>query len=112
MADTIPRAIKEGPPTIGGITFDYAVLDDEKNTRVIAEKNFMRAMGMYRSGALSTRRHEQGEEGGALIPLFLAQKNLKPYAEKHLGVVHFEPLKYRTAKGQRALPINPRLHNK
>jgi hypothetical protein len=109
MADKIPRAIKEGPLTIGGITFNCAVLDDERNTRVVTEMNFMRAMGMYRSGALSKRRHAQTDEGGAQIPLFLAHKNLKPYAEKHLGSVHFEPLKYQTLKGGSAHGIKAEL---
>jgi len=52
-------------------------------------------MGMYRSGALSVRR----KDASAPIPLFLAHKNLKPYAEKHLGGVHFELKPYRTERG-------------
>ena len=57
---------------------------------------------MYRSGALSVRR----KESSAPIPLFLAHKNLKPFAEKHLGGVHFEDLKdYRTERGNLARGI-------
>src|SRR5690349_15833401 len=97
----MPKAINEGPLSIGDITFDCAVLDDdvEKPSRVISEQKFMAAMGMYRSGALSTRRKIDDEGGGANIPLFLAHKNLKPFAERHLGGVQFEPLKYRTRDG-------------
>ena len=65
--------------------------------RVVSEQKFMAALGMYRSGALSVRR--KADESGAQVPLFLAHKNLKPYAIKHLGSVHFEPLKYRTLEG-------------
>lgn len=49
-------------------------------------------MGMYRSGALSKRR-------GAQEPLFLAYKNLKPFVDRHLSSVHFEPFKYVTETG-------------
>lgn len=52
---------------------------------------------------------DQAEEGGAPIPLFLAHKNLKPYAERHLGGVHFEPLKYLTLKGSTAHGIKAEL---
>lgn len=93
--EPMPQATHSGTLTIGDIEFDCAVLEDQ--TRVISETNFMKSMGMYRSGALSTRRHGVGD--GAPIPLFLAHKNLKPYADKHLGGVHFEPVKYRTSTG-------------
>lgn len=92
----LPKAMWSGPLNIGGIEFESAVLEDRK-TRVISETNFMEAMGMYRSGALSVRRKEN--ESGAQLPLSLAFKNLKPYIEKHLGGVHYEPLKYRTKTG-------------
>lgn len=91
MTERVPKALYTGKLKIAGIEFDAAVLDDEDNTRVVSEQKFMAAMGMYRSGALSVRRKMDEEEGGAKIPLFLAHKNLKPYAEKHLGGVHFEP---------------------
>jgi hypothetical protein len=57
----------------------------------------MEALGMYRSGALSTRR--KPNEAGAQVPLFLAHKNLKPFAEKHLGGVHFKPFKFIATNG-------------
>ena len=93
----LPRALRTGPLKIGGIEIDCAVLDDAKNTRVISETRFMAAMGMYRSGALSTRRER--DEAGARMPLFLAYKNLKPFIEKHLGGVHLDLLKYITPEG-------------
>jgi hypothetical protein len=61
----------------------------------------MEAMGMYRSGALSVRR----KDAGAHIPLFLAHKNLKPFAEKHLGSVHFEMKSYRNERGNVGMGI-------
>ncbi|MQY63239.1 MAG: hypothetical protein GH143_02865, partial [Calditrichaeota bacterium] len=91
----LPRVEHDGPLEIGDITFDTAVLDD--GTRVISETKFMDAMGLYRSGALSTRRKNTPD--GAQIPLSLSHKNLKPFVEKHFGGVHYNPLIYRTKGG-------------
>jgi hypothetical protein len=94
-----PKAEHAGPLHIANIEFDCAVL--ENGQRVISETKFMEAMGMYRSGALSIRR----KDAGAPIPLFLAHKNLRPFAEKHLGTVHFEMIPYRTDRGNLAMGI-------
>ena len=91
------RATHAGRLSIGDIEFDCAVLED--GTRVISETRFMAAMGMYRSGAVSVRRE------GAPIPLFLAHKNLRPYADRHLGDAHFELLRYRTERNKDARGI-------
>lgn len=89
------KALRDGCLKIADIEFDCAVLDGGE--RVISEARFMEAMGMYRSGALSTRRDR--DSAGAQTPLFLAYKNLKPFVDKHLNSVHFSPVKYRTVKG-------------
>jgi hypothetical protein len=88
-----PKAGWEGDLVIGKIAMKCAVVLDEKQKpiRVISETEFMRALGMYRSGALSVRREQ--DEAGAQTPLFLAYKNLKPFVEKTLGGVHYRPLK-------------------
>ncbi len=91
----LPKAAFEGVLRVGDLEFQAAVLEDEK-TRVISETQFMKTMGIYRSGALSVRREE---EGGARIPLSLAFKNLKLYVDKHLGDVHSEISGYRTLSG-------------
>ncbi|MFH1739145.1 MAG: hypothetical protein ABIH23_09060 [bacterium] len=88
-----PSSIVDVTLVIGDIELDCAVLED--GSRIISETKFMEVMGMYRSGALSVRR----KDASAPIPLFLAHKNLKPYAEKHLGGVHFELKPYRTERG-------------
>lgn len=90
------QALRAAPLVIAGIEFDCAVLDDKENTRVVSETNFMAAMGMYRSGALSVRR---SQEGSAKIPLSLAYKNLKPFIDLHLGSVQTSFLSYRTPDG-------------
>lgn len=91
----LPLAIYDGILTVGEIQFDCAVLGNE--TRVVSETNFMESMGMYRSGALSTRR-ESGKSG-ARPPLHLAYKNLQPFVEKHFDDTSKIQLKYRTKSG-------------
>lgn len=92
----IPVATHTGKLRVGNIEFDCAVLED--GTRVVSETRFMAAMGMYRSGALSTRRERA--PGGALPPLFLAYKNLQPFVDRHLGGVHYNPVQYITLAGR------------
>jgi hypothetical protein len=91
----IPRAEWEGEMKIGTVSMRCAVLSpespDSPPRRVISETEFMKALGMYRSGALSVRR-EQSDDG-AQIPLSLAHKNLKPFILNHLGDVHYQPMK-------------------
>ncbi|MCP3960752.1 MAG: hypothetical protein GY719_23150 [bacterium] len=101
----VPQEIYPGSITVGDTEFPCAVLSD--GTRVLTEANFMKGMGMYRSGALSKRR--KADEGGARIPLYLAFKNIKPFVDKHLGEVHVKPLVYRTAKGGTAHGIEANL---
>jgi hypothetical protein len=90
----LPVAEYDGVLEIGDLKLPCAVLSD--GTRVLTEMEFMRAMQMYRSGALSVRR----EKGGAQEPLYLAFKNLKPFIEKHLNDVHTQSLPFRTMTGQ------------
>ncbi len=91
----LPRATNTGQLTIGEIEFGCAVLND--GTRLISETRFMEAMGMYRSGALSVRRKTESRAGS--VPLFLAQKNLRPFAEEHLGSDDFSLVRYVTPTG-------------
>lgn len=95
MADKIESAKWVGTLTIGDMSLPCSVLED--GTRVLTESDFMAGMGMYRSGALSTRREKN--EVGAQTPLYLAFKNLIPYINKHLGDVHQLVLKYKTTGG-------------
>ena len=89
-------SIDEGPLEIADMVFQAAVLDDE--TRVISGTEFMRVMGIYRSGALSTRRTD---EDGLYFPLHLAFKNLRPFIMEDLELVEAlrEPVRYRNHKG-------------
>src|SRR5438270_12699799 len=72
--EAVRFAIDEGVVEFGDLKFRCAVLDDEM--RVINGTEFMRVMGIYRSGALSTRRSDEDE---IYLPLHLAFKNLRPF---------------------------------
>jgi hypothetical protein len=97
VAKKLPRATHVGTLKLGDIEFPCMVLDD--GTRIISGTGFMKAMGMYRSGALSTRRKDTPD--GAQIPLFLAYKNLKPFINNELIDVLNASLEYLPIKGSR-----------
>lgn len=95
--NTVVRfAIDEGEVEFGSLTFRCAVLDDE--ARVINGTEFMRVMGIYRSGALSTRRSDEDE---LYFPLHLAFKNLRPFILDDSDLVDAlrVPVRYRSVKG-------------
>jgi hypothetical protein len=85
-------ALDEGEVDLAGMTFRCAVLDGE--IRVISGTEFMRVMGVYRSGALSTRRSAEDE---VHFPLHLAYKNLRPFVmdDKVLVESLRNPIRYR-----------------
>lgn len=89
-------AIDEGEVEFGNLKFRCAVLDDE--TRVINGGEFMRVMGIYRSGALSTRRTDND---GIHLPLHLAFKNLRRFILDDAKLVEAlrVPIRYRGVKG-------------
>jgi hypothetical protein len=86
-------ALDEGVVDFAGMKFACAVIDGE--IRVISGTEFMRVMGIYRSGALSTRRSSGG--GDVHIPLHLAHKNLQPFifADEKLVDALRNPIRYR-----------------
>lgn len=92
----VRHSIEEGVLPLAGMEFRCAVLDDE--TRVISGTEFMRVMGIYRSGALSTRRSEDDE---IYFPLHLAFKNLRPFIldDQELVTALRVPIRYRDAGG-------------
>lgn len=95
-AGAVHHALEEGPLDLVGMTFQCAVLDDE--TRVISGTEFMRAMGIYRSGALSTRRSETDD---VHFPLHLAFKNLRRFIleDERLVDALRTPIRYRSLSG-------------
>jgi P63C domain len=98
---SLPKVGWEGQIVIGPVSMKCGVIPPKtangSPVRVVSETEFMKALGMYRSGALSVRR--ETSETGAQIPLSLAHKNLKPFIIKHFGDVHFQPMKVIFANG-------------
>lgn len=78
------------------MTFRCAVVDGE--IRVVSGTEFMRTMGIYRSGALSTRR---SDDDAVLFPLYLAFKNLRPFVleDERLVDALGNPIRYRSING-------------
>lgn len=87
------QALGAGTLNLSDLQFRCAVLDD--GSRVISGTEFMKTMGIYRSGALSTRRYE--DEFGIYVPLYLAHKNLQPYIKEDKKLVESlsKPIVYR-----------------
>jgi hypothetical protein len=94
--EVVRFAIDEGEVQFGDLKFRCAVLDDE--SRVLSGTEFMRVMGIYRSGALSTRRSDEDE---VRFPLYLAFKNLRPFIleDQELVAALRVPIRYRSVKG-------------
>lgn len=97
----VPRSEYPGELKIGDMVFPCSVLSD--GTRILTQSDFMSGMGMYYSGWVSKNRSP--EDLSADVPLFLAFKSLKPYADKHLGDLQSVTVEYRTERGQLARGI-------
>lgn len=95
----VHHALDEGTVDLVGHKFRCAVLDvNDQPIRVISGTEFMRVLGIYRSGALSTRRSEEDE---VHFPLYLAHKNLRQYVLDDRALVDAlrSPLRYRSEGG-------------
>lgn len=95
VEDRVHHALDEGEVNFVGRKFRCAVLDlDGKPVRVISGTEFMRVLGIYRSGALSTRRSDDDE---IRFPLYLAHKNLRRHvlADGNLVEALRNPIRYR-----------------
>lgn len=101
----VPQADYEGPLTFGSIVFNCAVIEREgrEPLRIISQGEFMQSMGMYYSGYIAKQHREK--EATAALPMFLAQAALKPFVEKHLGSLQFEPIPFRMKNGSLAKGI-------
>ena len=90
--DHVHHALDVGVADFAGWKFRCAVLEGE--IRVISGTEFMRVMGIYRSGALSTRRSQDDD---LHLPLYLAFKNLRPFVlqDERLVEALRHPIRYR-----------------
>jgi hypothetical protein len=91
-SDHVHHVLGDGTVNLAGMRFRCAVLDGE--IRVISGTELMRGLGIYRSGALSTRRTD---DDAVHFPLYLAHKNLRPFVLEDEKLVEAlrNPLRYR-----------------
>ncbi len=87
-----PIATHVGTLKIGDMELTCAVLKDGK--RVISERGLLSALGISRGGALSEAR--KNEEGEAILPLYVAYKNLRPFISEELMGLLNSPIKYQS----------------
>jgi hypothetical protein len=81
---------------IADIEIQCSVFAD--GTRVLHERGVMKALGVTRSGA-ALQAAKETAEGGAQLPLFVAQKNLIPFLDTELSEVLKQPIWYRPPSG-------------
>jgi hypothetical protein len=83
----LPKAIAEGELIIGGVILSCAVLDDEKNTRVLTQNAFLKAIGRH--------PFAPGGTGSAIDETapFLRANNLKSFISEDL-VRSTTPVRY------------------
>ena len=65
----------------------------EDGTRVLSETGVVNCLGLYRSGAVQVREKD-ASKGGAPMPLYLANKNIKPFVDNELAAVLQKPIWY------------------
>ena len=80
---------------VADIEMPCSVLAD--GTRVLHERGVMKALGVTRSGSI--RGTKDASDGGAQLPLFVAQKSLIPYLDAELSEVLKQPIWYRPPSG-------------
>lgn len=74
----LPKAVAEGVLEIGNLKIPCAVLDDSKNSRVLTQNGFLRAIGRHPFASGGTGASIDG------TPPFLRPKNLKPFISSDL----------------------------
>lgn len=90
MTAEIKKASHAGTLKIGDMEIPCAVLED--GTRVLSERGVTKALGATRSGHYWAKK--KGAIGGAVLPVFVAPKNIKPFVSNDLTVALSEVLPY------------------
>ena len=90
MSKKISKAKYRGDLKFGNLTIPCAVLED--GTRILSEFGITRILGS-RSGA-SKRLKEKAKLEGALLPVFLAPSQLKPFINDKLSDGPLKPIEY------------------
>jgi hypothetical protein len=88
----LPTVDFPGSLSLGDISIPCAVLTD--GTRVLSENGITNALLGGRSGA-SKRKKKAAGEAGALLPLFVAPRQLEPFISNELRDGPLKPIRYR-----------------
>jgi len=94
--ENLPKVEFPGTLKLGELTIPCAVLED--GTRVLSENGITNALLGGRSGA-SKRKKKAAGEAGALLPIFIAPRQLEPFISKELRDGPLKPVHYREGKG-------------
>lgn len=94
-AANLPKVDYPGVLEIGGASIPCAVLSDGR--RVLSESGITYAILGERSGA-SKRLKRASQEAGALIPLFIAPSQLKPFIDSALLEGPLQPIQYQEGR--------------
>ncbi|HEX5727573.1 MAG TPA: hypothetical protein VFX98_19025, partial [Longimicrobiaceae bacterium] len=97
----IHRATHTGVLRIGDMSIACAVLED--GTRVLSERAVLAGLGLHRGSRLyrTASAREGVGSAGARMPLFVAQKGLRPFIDADLALVLSNPIRYANPKGGR-----------
>ena len=96
LADDVPRVLEgfKSELNLAGVTIPCAVISGPKGVqRVLTENGITYAILGERSGA-SKRLKKAASEGGALLPLFVAPSQLKPFISEELEDGPLKPIDY------------------
>jgi len=91
----LPKATHRGDLTIGNLIIPCAVL--ENGSRIITEACFVNILGST-GGKQRKARAEMSTNEEAPIPLFLAQKSLKPFVDSAFDGGYPELIKYKDGR--------------
>jgi hypothetical protein len=91
----LPKVEFSGTLKLADLSVPCAVLDD--GTRVLSENGITNALLGGRSGA-SKRKKKAAEQAGALLPLFIAPRQLEPFITKDLLDGPLKPIMYREGR--------------
>jgi hypothetical protein len=94
-ASGLPKVDFSGTLKLGELSIPCAVLED--GTRVLSENGITNALLGGRSGA-SKRKKKAAEQSGALLPLFIAPRQLEPYITNELREGPLKPIHYKDGR--------------
>jgi hypothetical protein len=88
----VPKATHEGILQVGELEIPCAIVSlGGESIRLLSESGVVTALGLYRSGKILNQERDNSEPG-AQLPLFVANKNIKPFVDEDLADVLRNPI--------------------